>query len=164
MEIIIPTLGYFIWTLIIFTLLFLVLRKFAWKAILNAIKQREESITKALSEADNARQEMQNLKSENEKILQEARTQRDQLLAEAREIKEKIIGKAREEAEEEGRRLIENARLDIRSEKMAALTEIKNQVGKLSLEIAEKVLREQLASSDKQDAVIEKLISEIKLN
>lgn len=164
MELLLPKLGLFVWTLFIFLCLFFILKKFAWKPIIGAIKAREESIENSLQEAKKAREEMTSLKSQNEALLREARETRDKMIREAREIQEKLVNDAKTEAQEEANRIIENARKQIESERMAAITGIKNMVGQLSLEIAEKVLRQELANPDAQKASVEKLVNELNLN
>jgi len=164
MEILIPQLGLFFWSLLIFVILLFLLSRFAWKPIMKGIKDREESIQNALDEAKKAREEMSNLQADNERLLAEARAERDELLKEAREMKEKMIKDAKDEAEKEATRIVENAREQIQGEKRAALTEIKNQVGALSLEIAEKVLRQELSNPAAQKEVVEKLVKELHLN
>lgn len=164
MELLLPKLGLFVWTLFIFLCLFFLLKKFAWKPIMGAIKAREESIEESLQQAQKAREEMSNLKSENEALLREARETRDKMLREAREIQEKMINEAKNDATEEAQRIIQNGRQQIESERMAALTDIKNLVGQLSIEIAEKVLRQELSNPAVQKATAEKLVSELHLN
>ena len=164
MELLLPKLGLFVWTLFIFLCLFFLLKKFAWKPIMGAIKAREVSIEESLQQAQKAREEMSNLKSENEALLREARETRDKMLREAREIQEKMVNDAKTEASEEAQRIIQNGRQQIESERMAALTDIKNLVGQLSIEIAEKVLRQELANPAAQKATAEKLVSELHLN
>jgi len=164
MEILLPQLGLFFWALILFLLLFILLRKFAWKPIMQSIKDRETTIQNSLDEAKNAREEMANLQADNERLLAEARAERDALLNEARTMKDKIISEAKTTAESEATRIVEQAREQINSEKMAAMTEIKNQVGALSLEVAEKVLRKELSDSGAQQQLVEKLVSELNLN
>ncbi len=152
------------WMTLFFLIFFILLKKFAWKPILNAVKEREESIENALLEADKAREEMARLKADNQKILNEARAERDQMLKEAKALKEQIINKAREEAQLEANKEIEKAKLVIESEKQAAIKELKNQVSELSVSIAEKVLGEQLKNKEAQLKQVEKLVSDIKLN
>lgn len=164
MELLLPKLGLFVWTLFIFLILFFLLKKFAWKPIIGAIKAREESIEGSLQEAKKAREEMSNLKSENEALLREARDTRDKMIREAREIQDKLVNDAKAEAQEEANRIIDNARKQIESERMAALTSIKNMVGQLSLEIAEKVIRQELSNPEAQKANVEKLVNELHLN
>jgi len=156
--------GLFFWALIIFVGLVFLLKKFAWKPILDAVNEREEGIKNALLSAENAKKEMQNLKSDNEKLLADARAERDLLMKEAREIKEKMINDAKSEAQEAGEKMISQAKAAIESEKNAALAELKNQVSSLSLEIAEKVLRDELSNKESQTKLVEKMLGDAKLN
>ncbi|MGO4905369.1 F0F1 ATP synthase subunit B [Flavobacterium sp. W20_MBD1_R3] len=152
------------WTTIIFILFFILLRKFAWKPILGAVKGREDSINEALSSAETARREMQNLTAENERILQEARLERDSLLKEAREMREKMIADSKADAQAEGARMIEQAKTAILAEKNAAMAELKLQVSSLSLSIAEKVLKDELSNKEAQTKLIENMLGDVKLN
>ena len=152
------------WTTIIFILFFILLRKFAWKPILGAVKGREDSINEALSSAETARREMQNLTAENERILQEARLERDSLLKEAREMREKMIADSKTDAQAEGARMIEQAKIAILAEKNAAMAELKSQVSSLSLSIAEKVLKDELSNKEAQTKLIENMLGDVKLN
>lgn len=158
------SLGLFIMQILIFVLIVLLLRKFAWKPILTAVNEREEGIKNALLSAENAKKEMENLQANNERILQEARLERDTLLKEAREIKEKMIADAKEEATVQGARMIEQAKASIESEKNAAMAELKSQVSSLSLEIAEKLLKDELSNKDSQMKLVEKMLGDVKLN
>ncbi|MDO9137433.1 MAG: F0F1 ATP synthase subunit B [Lutibacter sp.] len=157
------SLGLFFWQLILFVALVLLLKKFAWKPILNAVNDREEGILKALESAENARKEMQNLTADNERILKEARIERDAMLKEAREMKDSIITEAKGEAHAQATKVIEQAKATIESEKHAAIAEIKNQVAGLSLEIAEKVMRSELSDKNKQIKLVEEMLKEVKL-
>ena len=152
------------WTSIIFLVFFILLRKFAWKPILGAVKGREDSINEALSSAETARREMQNLTAENERILQEARLERDSLLKEAREMREKMIADSKADAQAEGARMIEQAKTAILAEKNAAMAELKSQVSSLSLSIAEKVLKDELSNKEAQTKLIENMLVDVKLN
>ncbi|CAM3927256.1 MULTISPECIES: F0F1 ATP synthase subunit B [Flavobacterium] len=152
------------WTSIIFIVFFILLRKFAWKPILGAVKGREDSINEALSSAETARREMQNLTAENERILQEARLERDSLLKEAREMREKMIADSKADAQAEGARMIEQAKTAILAEKNAAMAELKSQVSSLSLSIAEKVLKDELSNKEAQTKLIENMLGDVKLN
>jgi len=154
----------FIWASLIFIALVLLLKKFAWKPILDAVNEREEGIKNALLSAENAKREMQNLKSDNEKLLAEARAERDSLMKEAREIKDKMINDAKSEAQAAGEKMISQAKAAIESEKNAAMAELKNQVSSLSLEIAEKLLQEELSNKETQTKLIEKMLGDAKLN
>lgn len=156
--------GLFFWQMLIFLLLIFLLRKFAWKPILDAVNEREEGIKNALLSAEIAKRDMQNLKSDNEKLLAEARFERDIILKEAREIKDKIISEAKEDAQVQAGKMIEQAKAAINSEKNAAMTELKNQVSSLSISIAEKVLREELSNKESQTKLVVQLLGDVKLN
>lgn len=157
-------LGLFFWQMLIFIGLIILLRKFAWKPILNAVNEREEGIRNALLSAENARREMQNLQADNERILKEARMERDQLLKEAREIREKMIADAQNDARVQGQKMIEQAKVAIESEKNAAMAELKSKVSALSVEIAEKILKEELSAKENQEKLVEKMLNEVKMN
>lgn len=156
--------GLFFWQIIIFVLLLILLRKFAWKPILNAVNEREEGIKTALDSAEKAKLEMQNLQADNEKLLQEARAEREAMMKEAREIKTKMIADAKEEAKTEGDKMVANAQAAIESEKKSAIAELKQQVASLSLEIAEKVVKHELSDSDKQMKLVNEMLGDAKLN
>jgi len=158
------SLGLFFWQLILFVALVLLLQKFAWKPILNSVNEREEGIKNALDEAENARKEMQNLNADNERILKEARAQRDTLLKEAREMKEGIISEAKNEAQIQAAKIVEQAQATIEAEKQAAITDLKNQVAELSVGIAEKVVRGELADKNKQTKLVEELLKEVTIS
>jgi F-type H+-transporting ATPase subunit b len=164
MELVLPNFGLFFWATILFLMIFLILRKFAWSTILKAISDREASIEASLQAAEQARDEMSRLQSDNQKLLEEARRERDAMLKEARELREKMIGEARETAAAEGSRQIESARKQIQSEKMAAITELKNEVGRLSIEVAEKILRKKMEDGTEQEATVTRLINEMHFN
>ena len=155
--------GLFIWQTLIVICLLLLLRKFAWNPILNAINDREEGIRSALQSAEDARAEMQNLQSDNERILKEARAERDELLKEARDIKQKIIDDAKDEAKTQAAQIMKQAQVAIESEKQSAVAELKQQVAFLSIEIAEKVTKETLSDDKKQTQLVEKLLKDINL-
>ena len=155
--------GLFFWQMILFVLLLFLLKKFAWKPILDALNSREEGIQNALDEADKARQEMVDLKSSNEQILKEARAERDGMLKDARMIKEKMITEAKDEAKTQSNKIIEQARQTIENEKLAAITELKNQVAELSIGIAENIMQDELSNKGKQLKLIEKMLEEAKL-
>lgn len=159
-----PSYGLIVWTLLAFGIVLFLLKKFAWKPILKALEEREQSIQNAIDAAQKAREEMATLKSDNEKILAEAKTQRDLILKEAREIKEKMIAEAKERAAVEADRLTSIARENIQNEKMAAITELKNQVAHLSIEIAEKILKQELSEKDKQKSIVKNLLEDVKMN
>ncbi|HAV55785.1 MULTISPECIES: F0F1 ATP synthase subunit B [Aequorivita] len=152
------------WTTIIFLLLLFLLRKFAWKPILGAVRSRETSINDALEAAEKAKLEMQNMHADNEKLLQEARAEREAMMKEARELKAKMIADAKEDAKLEADKMVAQAQAAIESEKKAAIAELKQQVASLSLEIAEKVVKHELSDSDKQMKLVNEMLGEAKLN
>ena len=156
--------GLFIWQVVIFVGLILLLKKFAWKPILDAVNEREEGIKNALLSAENARTEMQNLQADNQRILQEARLERDNMLKDAREIKEKMIADSKTEAQAQGLKMIEQAKAAIESEKNAAMAELKSQVSNLSIEIAEKLLKSELSDKEAQTKLVVQLLGDVKLN
>jgi F-type H+-transporting ATPase subunit b len=158
------SLGLFIMQTVLFLGLVFLLKKFAWKPILDAVNEREEGIKNALLSAENAKKDMQNLKSDNEKLLAEARLERDSMMKEAREIKEKMINDAKTEAQGVGQQMIEQAKATIESEKNAALAELKSQVSTLSLDIAEKLLKDELSNKEAQTKLVEKMLGDVKLN
>jgi F-type H+-transporting ATPase subunit b len=164
MDLVTPGIGMIFWTTLFFLVLLLVLRKFAWPAILSAVHARNESIRKALDSAEKAREEMKKLQADNEKILAEAKAERDALMKDARDVKDKIISEAKEKASEEAAKLLKNARNAIQNEKISAITEMKQQMALLSVEIAEKVLKQKLSGDKEQEALVEKLIDDIDLN
>ncbi len=155
--------GLFFWQIILFVLLLILLRRFAWKPILNAVNDREEGIKNALAAAEEAKKEMQNVTADSEKLLQEARAEREAMLKEARQIREKMIADAKEQAQTEGDKMIRAAQQSIEGEKKAAIADIKNQVASLSVEIAEKVLRDELDNKNKQLKLVDTLVDDIKL-
>ncbi len=164
MELLTPEFGLFFWTLLAFLVVLFILRKFAWKPILNALNERETGIADSIASAEKVKAEMANIKSENEQLLVKAREERSQMLKEAKVEQERIINKAKEDTKVIADKMIADAQQQIQQQKMAALTEVKNEVGKLSLEVAEKVLRKQLASADSQQEYAKMLAEEIKMN
>jgi len=164
MELVQPGVGLIVWMTVAFAILLWILGKFAWKPIMNGLKEREDSIDEALNAANKAREEMKEMKFSNEQLLKEAKGERDAILREARQVKENIIEEAKEKANDEANRIVENAKERIRFEKMAAITDMKNQLADLSIEIAEKIIRVELSSKDKHKELIERLINEIKEN
>ncbi len=164
MDLVTPGIGLIFWTTFIFLVLLVVLRAFAWKPILNAVKVREGSIRSALMSAEKAKEEMQKLKADNEIILNEARAERDAMIRDARDVKDKVIAEAKDKAGLEAKKIVEQARITIQNEKVSAIDEIKKQVAVLSVEIAEKILREQLAEDKDQKALIDRMLDEVKLN
>src|SRR5471030_2972420 len=161
MDLVTPDLGLVVWTTICFAILLFILGKFAWKPILGAIAERENSIESALLKAEAVKEEMARLTSENEALLKQARAERDAILSEATKVKNQIIGEAKDAAHKEGARLLENARMEINNQKLIAVADIKNQVASLSLEIAEKVLRKQFEDEKKQDELVKELLKEV---
>ena len=158
------SIGLFFWQTVLFLALLFLLRKYAWKPILNAVNEREEGIKNALDSAEKARREMENLQADNEKLLKEARAEREAMLKEAREIKNKMIEDAKDEAREEAGKLIAQAQASIETEKKAAIADLKSQVANLSIDIAEKVVREELSNKDKQIQLVESMLGEATLN
>lgn len=158
------SIGLFFWQLVLFIGLVLLLRKFAWKPILDAVEKREDGIKDALDAAEKAKLEMTNLQADNEKLLKEARAERETMLKEARDIKNSTIESAKGEAQEQANKIIEQAQAAIESEKKAAMAELKNHVATLSLEIAEKVVRTELSNKDKQLQLVETMLAEKSLN
>lgn len=152
------------WTTIIFIVFFFLLKKFAWKPILGAVKGREESINNALASAEKAKLEMQNLQADNEKLLTEARAEREAMLKDAREIKNKMVADAKEEAQTQANKMIEQAQAAIESEKKAAMAELKSHVSGLAIDIAEKVVRTELTNKDKQLELVASMLDDAKLN
>ena len=164
MDLLTPDLGLFIWNLVAFLVVFYILAKFAWKPILKSLKERETGIADALATAEKVKQEMVLLKSENEALLAKAREERAQMLKEAKDTKDKIIADAKEAAKTEASRIITDAHASIEQQKNAALTDVKNLVGNLVIEVAEKVLRRELANKTEQENYIKQLANEVKLN
>ncbi len=164
MPLINPGIGIIFWMTLAFAIVLFVLGKYAWPAILNGLREREQSIQEALDAAKKAHEEMKLLKLDNEKLLKEAKEERDAILREARKIKEKILDEAKEKANEEASRIVESAKKRIEHEKLAAMVEIKNTIAEYSIEIAEKILREKLGDAEKQKEYIGKLLKESNLN
>jgi len=158
------SLGLFVWQAVLFIALVLLLKKFAWKPILDSVNEREEGIKNALDSAEKAKLEMENLQADNQKLLKEARLERETMLKEARDIKAKMISDAKDEAQSQANKMIEQAQSAIESEKKAAMIELKNQVASLSLEIAEKVVRNELSNKDSQIKLVESMLGDTKLN
>jgi len=164
MELLTPGTGLIIWQTIIFVGLFFLLAKFAWKPILSSLKEREQSITEALSTAEKARQEISLLKSDNEKLLKEAREERDRILREAREVANRLKDEAHADAKKASDKIVEEARAAINIEKQAALKEVKIQVAMFSLQVAEKLMKKSLANDKAQKELVEEFIKDLKLN
>ncbi len=157
------SIGTVIWTTIAFLVVVFILAKFAWKPILSSIREREDSIEEALEAAERAKEKMKDLEANNEKLLLEARQEREEIIKSAREAKEKMIAEAKEKAQAEADKVLKNAQATIRAEKSSAINELKSLVGELSIDIAEKILKEEL-SADKQKALIEASMKEAKFN
>ena len=156
--------GLFFWQLIIFIALVLLLKKYAWKPILTAVQKREDSIKEGLESAEQAKEQMRQLKEDNKALIAEARAERDEIIKSAREAKEKMIQEAKDKAKEEGDKMIASAKESIRAERASAIQDLKNQVADLSLEIAEKVIKNELSSKAKQDELINEVMKEAELN
>ena len=164
MDLVTPGFGLIFWTSVVFIILLVLLKRMAWTPILNNVDARNKSIEDALKAAKNARDEMSNLKADNDRILKEARAERDEMLKEARELKANIISEAKNAAKDEADKMIASAKVVIENEKAGAISELKNTVGSLSVDIAEKVLRAELKDVDKQNAFIADMLKDIKLN
>jgi F-type H+-transporting ATPase subunit b len=164
MELVLPGVGLTFWMLLVFSVLLFLLKKFAWKPILTMLAERENSIEEALKSADQAREQMAKLQSDNEALYKQAREERDQILKEAREMKDSIIGEAKRSAEEEGKRMIMKASEEISKQKAAAIAELKGQVATLSVNIAEKLINNQLSNSEEQQSIIAKQVNSLNNN
>lgn len=156
-----PAFGTLFWSVIIFSIFFLLLAKFAWKPILNAVKARDEMIRSSLESAEKAKEDMLKMQSDNETILRKAREERENILKEAREVREKLISEAKGKASEEAEKIIEKARAGIESEKLKALSEIHEQVAVISVEIASKLLGHKLEQSGEQEKLIDRYLNDI---
>ena len=164
MDLVTPDVGLLFWTFVSFAILYFLLKNFAWKPILGSVNEREQSIHEALLAAENAKKEMQNLKSDNEKILKEAKVERENMLKDAREIKTKLISDAENQAKIQASKLIESAQIAIQNEKNSAMNELKQTVVELSIGIAEKVISSELQDKNKQLKVVETMLNEASLN
>jgi len=164
MKLLLPEFGLLIWTLLAFLVVFWILGKFAWPAIVKGLKEREAGIADSLATAERVRAEMAQLKSENEALLAQAREERAVMLKEARDTKDKIINEAKDQAKAEAGKIITDARAAIEVQKMAAITDLKNQIGNLVVEVSEKILRRQLENKPEQERYIQQLTEEVKLN
>ncbi|MCO6497314.1 MAG: F0F1 ATP synthase subunit B [Chitinophagaceae bacterium] len=164
MELLNPNLGLIAWTTVAFLITLWILGKYAWKPIVSGLEKREQNIADSIQAAEKVKQEMAALKSENEELLAKARDERAQMLREAKETRDKIIAEAKEQARQETNKIVSDAQAVINQQKMAAITELKNNVGKLVIEVSEKVLRRELASKEAQEQFIHELTSEVKLN
>ncbi len=159
-----PTPGLAIWSLLIFILFWVIIGKFAFKPIAEALSKREHDIQDAIDQAKKAREEMANMKAENENLLAQAREERAKILQEAKEIKIQMIAEAREKAKEEASKVISNAMNDIENQKKAAITEVKNELGNIALSIAEKLIRKELKSNAEHQSFVNTLVKEVNLN
>ena len=164
MDLLTPEFGLFFWTLLAFLIVFFILRKFAWKPILDMLGEREKGIADSIATAERVKNEMSQLQSENEKLLAQAREERTLMLKEAKETRDRIVGEAKDQAKIEANKIIIDAQAQITQQKNAALTEVKNEIGSLALEVAEKILRKQLNSGDGQEMYMKMLAEDIKLN
>lgn len=164
MDLLTPSIGLIFWMTISFIVLLIILGKYAWKPILKALENRENSIQKSLDEAKNAREAMAKLTSQNEQILKEARMEREAILKEAREIKDKIINDAKDAATAESNKIIQSAKETINAERISAINQIKSEVANLSVDIAKKVLQKELSSPEEQKKLIDSLVNQAKLN
>jgi F-type H+-transporting ATPase subunit b len=164
MDLLIPSFGLIIWTLLAFLIVFFILKKYAWKPILSSLKERENTIAESLATAEKMKAEMAQFKSENEALLAKAREERAQMLKEARDMKDKIVNEAKDQAKIEANKILTDAQAAIQQQKMAALTDVKNQVGQLVIEVSQKVLRRELGNKSEQETYIRQLTNEVKLN
>ena len=164
MDLLTPELGLFFWTLIAFLCVFFILGKFAWKPILSSLGEREKGIAESIAIAERVKSEMSQLKSENEKLMVQAREERSQMLKEAKEMKDRIVNEAKDQAKAEAGKIMADAQVQIMQQKNAALTEVKNEIGNLAVEVAGKILRKQLSAAEGQEAYMKMLSEDIKLN
>ncbi len=164
MRLVTPDIGTIFWMLLMFIIVLVILRKFAWKPILNALRNREQSIEESLRSAEKAKKEMEKLQADNEKILAEARKERDKMLKETKKNSERILNEAKNKAGDESKKIIQTARIQIENEKNAAIADIRDQVAELSVDIAEKILKEKLKDDKAQQELMEKLLKDIKMN
>ncbi|MCU0435027.1 MAG: F0F1 ATP synthase subunit B [Bacteroidia bacterium] len=164
MDLVKPDLGLFFWMMVTFLIVLFLLTRFAWKPIMKMIKDREASIDDALKSAEKAKADIASMQADNERLLNEARRERDTMLKEARDMKDAIVAEAKGKAKQEADKLIAAARESIHNEKMAAITELKNQVAQLSIDIAEKMLKRELSAENKQKELIGDLLKDAKLN
>jgi F-type H+-transporting ATPase subunit b len=164
MDLITPDFGLLFWMVLSFSIVLIILKKFAWGPVLGAIQEREESIHDALAQAEKAKEEMAKLQAGNEDLLKLAREERDALIKDAREARDKMVNDAKDVAKTEADKIMTSARESIENEKIAAIAEIKTQVAVLSIEIAEKILKDELSAEDKQKKLINNLLEEVNLN
>ena len=164
MGLLIPDFGLFFWTLLCFLIVLFILKKFAWGPIVKTLHERESGIADSIAAAEKVKEEMKQMQAQNEHLLIQAREERTLMLKEAKETKDKIIGEAKEQAKVEAGKIMDDTRLQIERQKNAAMTEVKNEIGKLAVEVAEKILRKQLAGQEAQQGYVQMLAEEIKLN
>lgn len=164
MGLLIPDFGLFFWTLLCFLIVLFILKKFAWGPIVKTLHERESGIADSIAAAEKVKEEMKLMQAQNENLLIQAREERTLMLKEAKETKDKIIGEAKEQAKAEAGKIMDDTRLQIERQKNAAMTEVKNEIGKLAVEVAEKILRKQLAGQEAQQGYVQMLADEIKLN
>ena len=164
MDLVTPAVGQLFWGGLVFIILLVLLKKFAWKPILTAVNEREESIQESMDLAIKTKEEMEALKAQNQDLLKEARIERDKMIKEASETSKKLIEESREEGKAQQQKIVAEAQKIIAAEKASAIAELKTQVASLSLEIAEKVIKGELASDDKQKALAEQIANDISLN
>ncbi len=164
MELLTPSFGLLIWTLVAFLIVFFILAKFAWPAIIKGLNEREKTIADSLATAEKVKMEMAQLKSDNEALMRKAQEERALMLKEAKETKDRIINEAKEQAKTEANKIVIEAQAAIEQQKMAALTDVKNMVGNLVIEVSEKVLRRELSNKNEQEKYINDLAKEVKLN
>jgi F-type H+-transporting ATPase subunit b len=164
MELLLPEIGLLFWTLLAFLIVFFILKKFAWPAIVKGLSDREASITEALATAEKVKLEMAQLKNDNEALLTKTREERSAILKEAKEIKDKMVNDAKEEAKAAAAKIMADAQATIQQQKMAALTDLKNQIGNLVIATSEKVLRKELSNKAEQESYIKTLAAEVRLN
>ena len=164
MSLITPDIGLLFWMFVSFGIVLFILKKFAWKPILDSVKEREDSIEEALAQAGKAKEELEKLQANNEDLLKQAREERGLLIKEAREAKDNMISEAKGQAKDEADKILVSARETIESEKIAAVAELKSQVAVLSIEIAEKILRDELSTEDKQKKLVNNLLEDVNLN
>ncbi|MDX1683827.1 MAG: F0F1 ATP synthase subunit B [Saprospiraceae bacterium] len=159
-----PDFGLLFWTTVIFLLFWFIIGKFAFRPIANALKKREDDIQTALDEASKAREEMNEMKAENEALLAEAREERAEMLKEAKDTKNAIIKEAKDKAKEEAKKIVDAAQQEIENQRKAVLNEVKNQVGRMAVDISERILEKELADKKAHDQLIKTMVDDIKLN
>jgi F-type H+-transporting ATPase subunit b len=164
MELLTPSFGLIFWTLLAFIIVLVILKKYAWGPILSSLNLREKGIADSLETAERVKREMAQLKSENEDLLAKAREERAAMLKDARDTKDRIVNEAKDQAKVEANKIMFEAQQAIQAQKMAAITDVKNQLGKLVIEVTEKVLRKELSNKEAQEEHIKGLVDEVKLN